>query len=117
MIPGKLESPKDELGWARNTGYQCESVQSVGIYVPRISRIDTDTRNIYPWFSVVPCSSVVSTYPRKDASQREIIPTTDEHGFSLILIVGIVDKYIPSPLSNVLISLRSNDRVAYGEAE
>ena len=33
------------------------------------------------------------------------------------LIVGIVDKYIPSPLSNVLISLRSNDRVAYGEAE
>ena len=26
--------------------------------------MDTETRNIYPGFSVVPCSSVVSTYPR-----------------------------------------------------
>ena len=36
------------------------SAEGKEIYnLPRISRIDTDTRNIYPWFSVVRWSSVV----------------------------------------------------------
>ena len=38
--------------------------------------------NIYPFFRVVPCGSVVEPYPQKSVSQREILPTTDDHGFA-----------------------------------
>ena len=76
-----LNLPRTSTDGHRTTENLCRSVQSVGTYISHgWTQINTDTRNIYPWFRVVPCSSVVSTYPRKDASQREIIPTTDEHG-------------------------------------
>ena len=38
-LGGRLYQPRTSTDWHRNTEYQCRSVQSVGIYVPRM---DTD---------------------------------------------------------------------------
>lgn len=97
FLRGRYYPPRTSTDEHGNTEYislvQCCSVWFNGRTIPAEvclsagditnhgrPRTSTETRNMY---SLVLCSSVqsvVKPYPQKSVSQREILPTTDEHG-------------------------------------
>ena len=126
-LGGRLYQPPTSTDWHRNTEYQCRSVQSVGIYVPRM---DTDcppkllppyAAHTQVFFSLkINFRSFFFVYMRAMPSRRVAmlyLRTPPVYGHSYFTIVQRLPLHIPPKLlppyaahTQVFFSLKINFR-------